>query len=94
MTAEQLEHALALQREQPERRLGEILLEQGFVTSLAVSRVLAEQHELEFVELDFASIDLSAALLLPESLARRYRALPSASSTTATSSSRSPTRRT
>jgi len=76
VTAAQLDHALALQHERPERRLGEILLGQGYATSLAVSRVLAEQHELELIELDFDSIDLSAALLLPESLARRYRALP------------------
>jgi hypothetical protein len=32
VTAEQLDHALALQREYPDRRLGEILLDQGFVT--------------------------------------------------------------
>lgn len=76
VTAEQLETALALQRARPGRRLGEILLDEGFVTSVAVSRVLAEQHELEFIELDYASIDISAALLLTESLARRYLALP------------------
>jgi type II secretory ATPase GspE/PulE/Tfp pilus assembly ATPase PilB-like protein len=38
--------------------------------------VLAEQHELEFVELTPGSIDPSAALLLISFLARRYRALP------------------
>ncbi len=76
VTAEQLDHALTLQRTRPGRRLGEILLDEGFVTSIAISRVLAEQHELEFIELDFASVDISAALLLTESLARRYLALP------------------
>jgi len=76
VTAEQLDHALALQQQRPELRLGEILLDRGYATSLAVARVLAEQHELELIELDFESIDLSAALLLSESLARRYRALP------------------
>jgi hypothetical protein len=74
VTAEQLERALALQRNRPDRRLGEILLDEGFVTTLAITRVLAEQHELEFIELDFDSIDPTAALLLPEALARRYRA--------------------
>ena len=76
VTPEQLEQALALQASRPDRRLGEILLDEGYVTSNAISRVLAEQHELEFMELEFASIDMSAALLLGESLARRYRALP------------------
>ena len=75
-TPEQLEAALALQRLTPGRRLGEILLAEGSVTPLAISRALAEQHELDFVDLVLESIDPSAALLLPESLARRYRALP------------------
>ena len=76
VTSEQLETALTVQRLRPELRLGEILLEQGFVTPLAISRVLAEQHDLEFVDLDHESIEAEAALLLPASLARRYRALP------------------
>ena len=76
VTPEQLDAALAIQVAQPDRRLGEILLEEGHVASSDISRVLAEQHELEFMELDYASIDMSAALLLTENLSRRYRALP------------------
>jgi type IV pilus assembly protein PilB len=76
VTAEQLELALAEKHLKPELRLGEILVASGFATRAAVSRVLAEQHELEFVELDFSSIEVEAALLLPEALARRYKALP------------------
>ena len=76
VTEAQLERALELQRAQPERRLGEILIEQGFVAPGAISRVLAEQHELAFVDLDSRAVDPTAALLLPETLARRYRALP------------------
>ncbi len=76
VTPEQLEQALIKQRDRPDQRLGEILLEEGFVTPVAISRVLAEQHELEFVDLDMPSIDPSAALLLTESLSRRYRAVP------------------
>jgi type IV pilus assembly protein PilB len=76
VTAEQLEQALVKQRERPDQRLGDILLAEGFVTPLAISCVLAEQHELEFVDLDLPSIDTSAALLLAESLTCRYRALP------------------
>ncbi len=76
VTAEQLEQAVAIKRLKPELRLGEILIEAGFVTALAISRALAEQHELEFVDLHPSKIETSAALLLPEALARRYRALP------------------
>ena len=76
VTPQQLDQALAIQADRPDRRLGEILLDEGFVTSSAISRVLAEQHELEYMELDYASIDMAAALLLTEILSRRYRAIP------------------
>ena len=76
ITPEQLDLALEEKRSKPELRLGEILVDLGFAPRAAVSRVLAEQHELEFVELDFPSIELEAALSLPENLARRYQALP------------------
>ena len=76
VTSEQLEQALAAQRLRPDLRLGEILLQEGFATPTAISRVLAEQHELEFVDLDLRSIEADAAMMLPESLASRYRAVP------------------
>ncbi len=76
VTPEQLEIALLEKRLKPELRLGEILVTNGFASRLQVTRVLAEQHDLEFIELDIASIELDAALLLPEPLARRYGAIP------------------
>jgi type IV pilus assembly protein PilB len=76
VTTEQLEHALSLQRLKPELRLGQILVEERYATSLDISRIIAEQHELEFVELELASIDLAAAMLLPDDLASYYQALP------------------
>ena len=76
VTPEQLEIALLEKRLKPELRLGEILVTNGFATRLQVTRVLAEQHDLEFVELEIASIEVEAAMLLPEDLARRYGAIP------------------
>jgi type IV pilus assembly protein PilB len=76
ITSEQLEIALEEKRRVPTKRLGEILVEQGFTTRRAVARVLAEQHELEFIELTAADIEIGAALLLTEALARRYTAIP------------------
>ena len=52
LTTEQLEHALSLQRLKPGLRLGQVIVEQGYATSLDISRSVAEQHELEFVELE------------------------------------------
>ena len=50
ITSEQLEAALS-ERETGDRRLGEILVANGFAAGAEVARALAEQHELEFVDL-------------------------------------------
>jgi type IV pilus assembly protein PilB len=75
LTVEQLEQALR-DKDTSGRRLGEILVDRGYVTPTQVSRVLAEQHELPFIDLARETIDIGAAGLLPESLARRYNAIP------------------
>ena len=75
ITPEDIERALAEQRASG-GRLGEILVAQGSASRSAIARVLAEQHELQYIELDEATIEPEAAGLLPENLARRYVALP------------------
>ena len=75
INAEQLEQALA-EKEQSARRLGEIIVGHGWVSAATLARLLAEQHGLDYLELDDATVDGSTAVLLPESLARRYQALP------------------
>jgi type IV pilus assembly protein PilB len=75
LTAQQLEEALTEQAETG-RRLGEILLERHWIASKALAQVLAEQHGLEFIELNASDVDPEAVTLLPEKFAQRYRALP------------------
>ena len=75
LSVEQLEQALVENRSSGQR-LGEFLVDSGLVTATQVSRVLAEQHELPFVDLNHEPVDLGAAGLLPESLAQRYSAIP------------------
>ena len=75
LTEEQLAAALAQQLESG-KRLGEILVEQGIVTRTQVARVLAEQVDMPLVELEQSEVDVDAATLLPEALARRYSAVP------------------
>ena len=70
-----LEAALVAQRGSG-KRLGEVLVERGMVTRTQVARVLAEQHELPFIELAESEVQVEAATLLTEDLARRYSALP------------------
>src|ERR687891_705830 len=58
---EELEAALAAQRGSG-RRLGEVLVESGIVTRTQVARVLAEQHELPFIELAESEVQVEAAI--------------------------------
>jgi len=75
LTAEQLEAALA-EKEASGRRLGEIVVEHGWVSAADLARALAEQHDLEYLDLAHVQLDAAAAGLLPEKFARRYQALP------------------
>ena len=75
LTEHDLQAALDAQRGSG-KRLGEVLVERGTVTRTQIARVLAEQHELPFIELAESDVQIDAAALLPEELARRYRALP------------------
>ncbi|MGZ4387711.1 MAG: GspE/PulE family protein [Gaiellaceae bacterium] len=75
LSAEQLEEALA-EKAETGKRLGEIVVDRGWVPSADLARALAEQHHVEFIDLMEAEIEDAAASLLPERLARRYRAVP------------------
>jgi MSHA biogenesis protein MshE len=74
ITAEQLATALAEQRRSG-RKLGRVLADLGFVSESALHELLAKHLEVPFVDLKHARIDREAVKLLPEALARRYRAL-------------------
>jgi type IV pilus assembly protein PilB len=75
LTPEQLEEALSEQAATG-RRLGEVLLERHLVASKVLAQLIAEQHDLEFIELSTADVDPDVVSLLPEKFAHRYRALP------------------
>jgi hypothetical protein len=75
LTAGEIHFALARAQESG-RRLGEVLVEHGFVTPADIVRVVAEQRGLPFLDLQTVSVDPAAAKLLPEDLARLFRTLP------------------
>jgi len=81
VTKEDLEAILDEQRDSRQqritgRRLGELLVERGVVTQAQVAKLVAEQYELPFVELEETDIDLKVAVILSEDLARRFSAVP------------------
>jgi hypothetical protein len=75
ISPEQLELAL-LAQEQDRRRLGEILVEWGWVSSRAIAEALSEQYGIRFLDLEVAEVDERAAAHLDEDLAEEYQALP------------------
>ena len=75
LSQEQLQHALEV-KQSTGKRLGEIVVELGYTTERAIAGALAEQFQLEFVDLDHVTVERAAVDLLPEELARRYEALP------------------
>ena len=58
------------------RRLGEIAVGHGWVTSADLAKALADQFGLEYVDLSETQPDRDAATLLQKELAFRYQAIP------------------
>jgi hypothetical protein len=78
---EQLEAILNEQRDSRQQRmsghrLGEILIDLGLVTPTDVAKLVAEQYELPFTELDTTDIEVHVARRFSEELARRISAIP------------------
>ncbi len=72
---EQLELAL-LDQQKTGLRLGELLVQSGWVDSAAISEALAEQYEMEFLDLDDTDIDPAALERLSPRDARHFDAIP------------------
>jgi type IV pilus assembly protein PilB len=75
ITEEQLAMALGEQQRRG-RSLGRVLIDLGLVKEPDLVAALAMKIGLEFVDLSDYPVDPSAAALVPEQVARRYRALP------------------
>jgi hypothetical protein len=58
------------------KRLGEVLIEYGLVSSTDVIRLVAEQRGLPFLDIGPLAVDPAAAKLLPIDFARALRTLP------------------
>ncbi len=72
---EQLHEALKVQERVP-KSLGRILIDLQLIKETDLVRALAHQIGLEFVDLGDYPVDPGTTALIPEAVARRYRALP------------------
>lgn len=76
ITEEQLQEALALQEQEPEKRLGALLLDRGWVTQNELIHVLGKQLNLPFADLNNYKTDPACLSLVPEEMIRKYHAIP------------------
>ncbi|MGX4640241.1 GspE/PulE family protein [Massilia sp. SYSU DXS3249] len=74
LSEEQLNQALADQK-RTGRKLGRVFVENGFVTEEQISGALARQMNIPYINLKFYNISDALVRLLPETAARRFRAL-------------------
>ncbi len=74
ITEEQLAAALAHQK-QTGGKLGDVLVEHGFITSHAMLECLARQLQIPYIDLQLFKYKPETVRLLPETYARRFRAL-------------------
>jgi type IV pilus assembly protein PilB len=70
-----VEKAIAKAR-QTGRRTGQVLVEDGTITSDQLARVIAERFGVDHLDLSLFKVDMTAANLLASSAARRYEAVP------------------
>ena len=75
LTKEQLDDALA-ERAHTGELLGQVLLRQGRIFEDELARVLAEQHDLEFLNLRSVGVDRRLLPLIPAEVGRRLRVVP------------------
>jgi len=74
ISQEQLSLALE-QQKRSGRKLGRVLIENGFATEEGISETLAKQLKIPYLNLKYYNINLQVARMLPEMQARRFRAL-------------------
>ncbi len=74
LSEEQLQFSLGEQK-RTGRKLGRVFIENGFVTEEQISGALAKQLNIPYINLKFYNINPDVVRLLPETQARRFRAI-------------------
>ncbi|MBA2463164.1 MAG: hypothetical protein H0V45_15615 [Actinobacteria bacterium] len=75
LTGQQLDAALAEQMES-RKRLGEILVDRGWLFPQDIARALAHQHGIKYVDIQRVSVDPGAAAPLDPEIGQRYSSIP------------------
>ena len=76
ITPEQLEAALANQKENPGKLLGTLLEDMGFITEKQKLMALGQKLNLSIIDISEVTVNTEAVAKLPRQLAEKYRMLP------------------
>lgn len=72
---EQLDHALEVQRGSG-KRIGQVLIELGFLYEQDIARATAIQHDVPYIDLEASSVDPRAAAKLHPDVGQSLEAIP------------------
>ena len=75
ITQEQLERALAKQKER-KKKLGEVLVDEGIITEDDIAVALSNQLNIEIVDLQNINVDKSVTQLVPVNILKKYTMIP------------------
>ena len=76
ITPEQLNAALAYQKEHRDLRVGQALQKLGYVNERQVLEALAQRLQLKMVDIEHTTVDVTAVEKVPQELAQKYDMLP------------------
>ena len=76
ISQDQLAQALKAQKQGGGRKLGEVLVDEGFCTETAIRDALSDQLHLPKVDLSTYKVDENALKLVPSNIARKHVAIP------------------
>ena len=76
ITPDQLNNGLELQKKNPSKRIGDILVQEGIITEKEFMRALESRLKVQYV--DISNIELTEKIvnLLPEEIAKKYNVIP------------------
>ena len=80
ITPEQLNAALAYQKEHRDLRVGQALQELGYVNERQVLEALAKRLQIRMIDIEHTNVDVTAVEKVPQELAHKYDMLPIAQS--------------
>ena len=76
ITPDQLNTALAYQKEHRDLRVGQALQELGYVNERQVLEALAQRLQLKMIDIEHTNVDVTAVEKVPQELAQKYDMLP------------------